>query len=90
MKGSSPAFTKKHGGIVSELQTKVKIKAHSDETSFSEEFVAIWDTGATNSAITKSVVAALGLEGKHVKKIQVIREGRPSRFDVQVSWSSIL
>jgi len=71
MNSSSPAFTSKYGKLARELQTPVKIKAHEDGTSFSEDqkFTAIWDTGATCSTITENVAVALGLKGKHVKQM---------------------
>ncbi len=35
-----------------------------------QEFDALWDTGATNSAITQSVVSALGLQPTGVKNVR--------------------
>ena len=71
MKGSSPAFTCKHDRIVPSLQTLVSVKAFEDEKNFSEspKFIATWDTGATGSTITEKVVDAIGLKGKHVKRM---------------------
>lgn len=54
------AFTaKSHDGIKNVLLTPVRI--HRPNDSASVEITAIWDTGATGSAITKSTVVSLGL-----------------------------
>lgn len=54
------AFTaKSNGGILRVIQTEVTI--HKPGTSDQVKIEAIWDTGATGSAITKKTVASLGL-----------------------------
>jgi hypothetical protein len=54
------AFTlRSNGGILRQLQTQVAILPTSQKKIF--EINAIWDTGATGSAITTKVVQELGL-----------------------------
>ena len=53
------AFTTKANQRLSALTTQCYIKPGTSEDMF--EFQALWDTGATNSAITKAVVQQCGL-----------------------------
>jgi len=62
------AFTVEYSGIVNTLETKVRIsEAFNPESHIdvihppTHEFNSVWDTGATNSAISSNVVRELGL-----------------------------
>lgn len=57
------AFTYKANGLANVLQSKVGVSAHKKlfPEAQLKEFVAIWDTGATNTAISKKVVEECGL-----------------------------
>lgn len=52
------AFTRKANGIMNVIQSSVKVSAHKELFPEAEkgEFNAIWDTGATNTAISNKVV----------------------------------
>ncbi|GBE04934.1 hypothetical protein BMS3Abin10_00553 [bacterium BMS3Abin10] len=68
------SFTADREGIVNVLKTKVSVSIGFDYSKTPvrpspKEFVAIWDTGATNSAITKEVVNECGL--KPIGMVQV-------------------
>ena len=60
------AFTRRVNGLVNELRTPTGIFAVASATLVIpkniEQFEAIWDTGATNTAIASTVVAKLGLK----------------------------
>ena len=56
---SSPLTVKSNGGLLRVLVTDVNI--HIAGTKNKVPIKAIWDTGASGSAITKSVCAKLGL-----------------------------
>ena len=53
------SFTTTCPGIANVLRNEVGIK--DPATLADRKFIALWDTGATNSVITKSVAASLGL-----------------------------
>ena len=53
------SFTKKYGKIVFELETPIKIANPAQRNFF--RLVGVWDTGATNSVITKSAAKKCGL-----------------------------
>jgi predicted aspartyl protease len=60
-------FSTKFPGIMNVIPTKVGISEAfdpqtTDPAPFPKIFDAIWDTGATNSAITEKVVSACGLK----------------------------
>lgn len=55
-----PEFTIKHDSIVNVLMADVKIKNPAADNW--SGFRSLWDTGATNSVITKDVAMALGLK----------------------------
>lgn len=60
------AFRTRYPGIVRELSTEVSIglpsSTHPDIANKNlQTFLALWDTGATHSVITKKVVDAVGL-----------------------------
>ena len=57
-------FTSKTNGLVRELKNDIFVsEAHKPEAGVAEparkQFVCIWDTGATNTVITKTVVDGL-------------------------------
>lgn len=58
------SFTTSYNGYSNVLNNDVHIGAHIDDTPkmHSQKWVALWDTGATNSVITKSVIDTLGLK----------------------------
>jgi hypothetical protein len=67
--GRYRALTVKYNEITNQVRTKIRVfngmtiqyedwSSHLEE---SKEYTAIWDTGATNSAITQRVVDDLGL-----------------------------
>lgn len=56
------AFTSKADGRLNVLQTEVSVfQAIPGQKPKVEKFVAIWDTGATSSVVTPTVVKKLGL-----------------------------
>lgn len=65
------AFTAKSAGILREIHTEIGIRPASvglptngaavQDTSGVLQTIALWDTGATNCAVTSSTVEALGL-----------------------------
>lgn len=59
------SFTIKHAGIASVIKTKVHIAEAFDPNSHPhpphKEYIAIWDTGATGTVITRKVVDECGL-----------------------------
>lgn len=57
------AFTYKADGRVNVLLSEVKVSANKELFSDAkqEKFIAIWDTGATNTAISSKVVEECGL-----------------------------
>ena len=69
------AFTIKSPGLLRVLKTKVGIClpflgiSENRESVKIEEFIAIWDTGATGSVITQKVVEQLNLKPIHVVKV---------------------
>jgi len=68
------AVTKEHNRIMSVIETEVLIaQAHEPENSYSmfqhEKMTAIWDTGATNSVITKNVVTKIGLKAIGITQV---------------------
>jgi hypothetical protein len=82
---SSYAFTKRYPARVNTLTTAVTVSIGFDpQTTKSfpqpKQFVAIWDTGATNSVITKKVVRACGL--KPIGMTQVHHAGGVSNREV--------
>ena len=69
--GNQPSvFTKKYSGIISEIITNIEISPSEDSDQPSQKQIsklstlALWDTGATHSAITSSTVKTLGLVPK--------------------------
>jgi len=71
------SFTlKSNGGLLRVLQTKVHISEAFDPANVPgvmpkmQEFVAIWDTGATATVITQKVVDACGLKPTGVTLVQ--------------------
>lgn len=68
------AFTTRYNGRVRVLFTKVNVclpvtpeEAQTQKVEF-KEYIAIWDTGATHSAITKRVVDDLSLQPTGVRE----------------------
>lgn len=61
----SHSFTIEHNGIASVIQTKVHITEAFDPNNRPyppfKEYIAIWDTGATGTVITKKVATECGL-----------------------------
>ena len=56
------AFTIKANGLLNVLKSKVSVfQPIPGQTPKIEDFIAIWDTGATSSVITPAVVKKLGL-----------------------------
>ena len=59
------AFRTVYSGVVRELITDVTIalpsSTHPGTAKEFKNFLALWDTGATNSVVTKNVVNAVGL-----------------------------
>ena len=57
------AFTYKANGIANVLLSEVKVSANKElfNGAKEEKFNAIWDTGATNTAISSKVVEKCGL-----------------------------
>lgn len=53
------SFTMPYGKLVSELETPIKIANPADMKFF--ELKAVWDTGATNSVITRNAALKCGL-----------------------------
>lgn len=89
------AFTTRWQGRVSVLLTKVRVSEPVTQEEAQQrkvkllEYWAIWDTGATNSAITKKVASDLGLQptglvevrygsGKAVTKTYLVNIGLPN------------
>lgn len=71
-------FTTEHNGIANVLKSLVNISLGFDPKATSvrpspKEYTAIWDTGATNSVITKKVVQECGL--KPISMVQVNHAG---------------
>ena len=60
---SISAFTRKANGIVNAIESYVKVSAHKElfPSTKEIEFNAIWDTGATNTAISNRVVRECNL-----------------------------
>lgn len=60
---SVSAFTCKANGIANILLSKVKVSANKElfDDAKEKEFVGIWDTGASNTAISKKVAKECGL-----------------------------
>ena len=67
------AFTTNYEGIVNALYTKCGInRAFNPNIQHNikpHDFNAIWDTGATNSVISKNVVDTLGLKSTGKEKV---------------------
>ncbi|HMQ69664.1 MAG TPA: SEC-C metal-binding domain-containing protein [Ignavibacteria bacterium] len=68
------SFTTKHTGLVNVLKTEVGISLPSSDISEinsceKHSFIAIWDTGATSSCITQSVVKKLNLKPISITKV---------------------
>ncbi len=70
------AFTNRYNGQARVLFTKVSVclpvtpeEAQTQKVEF-REYIAIWDTGATHSAITKKVVNDLNLQPTGVREIR--------------------
>lgn len=85
------AFTIKYNGKVRVLVTKAKIglpfsleelkkRTEAGEKIEFKEYIAIWDTGATNCVITKKIVDELGL--KPIKIVEVNHAGGKSNSNV--------
>ena len=72
------AFTQHHEGIVSEIHTKVHVRAYALESSAGApllltETMALWDSGASHSSISDRLASKLGL--KAVSRGLVIHSG---------------
>ena len=78
-KTPSYAFTKRYQTRVNTLTTAITVSIGFDPRT-TKQFVAIWDTGATNSVITKKVVRACGL--KPIGMTQVHHAGGVSNREV--------
>jgi len=69
------AFTVEYQGHVNNLQTNCGISKHSEQITLKdkplkiENFTGIWDTGATNSVISKNVIDKLGLIPTGIGKV---------------------
>lgn len=74
------AFTCEFPKLVNVLTLKVGISSIEDDTV--NNFVSIWDTGATNSSITQNVVNKLALQP--VSKIKVNTGGGTVYADVYI------
>jgi predicted aspartyl protease len=71
-------FSSKFSGIVNVIQTQVGISEAFDpkrttSPPYPKIFDAIWDTGATNSAITEEVVSACGLKPIGMTKVHTAK-----------------
>src|SRR3989338_5182394 len=70
------AFTTRYNGRTRVLFTKVNVclpvtpeEAQTQKIEF-REYIAIWDTGATHSAITKKVADDLGLKATGIAEVR--------------------
>ncbi len=68
------SFTAKHNGIAKQLKTKVYVSIAFDPSQTknpppSHEFIALWDTGATNTVISERVVNECGLKPIGMTKV---------------------
>ena len=73
-------FTTKATGLVRELANQVHVSEAHDPTTGSPEpvkkpYTAIWDTGATNTAISRKVVQELNLQTSGRAQVQAIGAG---------------
>lgn len=56
------AFTKKHSSLINVITTSAKVSRNNiNDSENAIEVKAIWDTGATNCAISSEIVKKLGL-----------------------------
>ncbi|MFA5858184.1 MAG: retroviral-like aspartic protease family protein [Elusimicrobiota bacterium] len=67
-------------GIVKELVTDVSVKFPAKEDI--RKYKAVWDTGATHTAITPKVVSDLQLQPIDVAKVYVVDSEEPKTVDV--------
>ena len=56
------SFTTRYNGLSNVLKNEVSIAMPSASVDLNQKWVALWDTGASNTVITKSVVDALALK----------------------------
>ena len=73
-------FTSRANGLVRELKNEIFIsEAYRPEPGVSapprEKFVCIWDTGATNTVVTRKVVDSLGLQPSGRVIVRTVGEG---------------
>ena len=73
-------FTSKANGLVRELKNDIFVsEAYKPEPDIPppprENFVCIWDTGATNTVITKTVVNGLNLQPSGRTVVRTVGEG---------------
>jgi predicted aspartyl protease len=86
------AFTTRYGRRMPALRTKVAVLSFStaEAEPVAKEYTAIWDTGATNSVISKKIVEELNLKpinkvkihhasGMSVANVYLINIGLPSK-----------
>lgn len=81
------AFTLKATGIARVLESRVKVTESANPSTSpvsDNDFLAIWDTGATNSVITKKVVDALGLAPTGIVEVHGVH-GKDDRYKYIVS-----
>lgn len=89
------AFTSKAKGIANVLLSKVKVSANKElfNDAKEEEFIGIWDTGATNTAISSKVVEKCGLiptgkatvntaNGENIVNTYIVDIGLPNNVNI--------
>lgn len=95
MPPASSSFTVQHNGLVRVLQTKVVISvafepANTAQFPPAKEYVAIWDTGATATVITRKVAEECNLKpismavvhtaaGQKTSPVYIINVGLPNK-----------
>ena len=73
------AFTCKADGLLRQLRTEVYIEDSDNHTPIEDhKFVAIWDTGASSTCITKRLAAKLGLKSTGIIKNSTAGGLRPA------------
>lgn len=89
------AFTSKAKGIANVLLSKVKVSANKElfNDAKEEEFIGIWDTGATNTAISSKVAEKCGLiptgkaivntaNGENIVNTYIVDIGLPNNVNI--------
>ncbi len=89
------AFTYKANGIANVLLSEVKVSANKElfKDAKEEQFYGIWDTGASNTAISSKVVQACGLiptgkatintaNGENIVNTYIVDIGLPNNVNI--------